>query len=224
MKPVLSVEEMQKVDAEAPVPVDTLMDAAGYAVSIAAAEMGGTYGATVRVLCGKGNNGGDGFVAARYLHRRGARVIVHYVGLPDPDSAAGRAFDAAAASGVRFVPLGEPQQADLVIDALYGTGFQGELPSETVPWIPTPAPVLSVDIPSGVLGDTGETNGPSFRADRTVTFHALKPGHLLGLGPDLCGDIDVADIGLEGGDPSMNVVEDADVVIPRRDRRDHKWR
>ncbi len=60
MRPVLSVEEMQRVDASADVPVDTLMDRAGYAVAIAAAEMGGTYGSTVRLLCGKGNNGGDG--------------------------------------------------------------------------------------------------------------------------------------------------------------------
>ena len=96
MKPVLSVAEMQRVDADAPVAVDTLMDAAGFAVAVAAAEMGAVYGATVRVLCGKGNNGGDGYVAAKYLHQRGAKVIVHYLGLPDPDSAAGRAFDAAA--------------------------------------------------------------------------------------------------------------------------------
>ena len=223
MKPVLSVDEMRRVDAATAVPVDRLMDAAGYAVAVHAAAMGAGYGSTVHVLCGKGNNGGDGFVAARYLQRRGARVVVHFLGLPDPTSPAGRAFDAAAAESVTFVPLGAVRHGDLVIDALFGTGFSGELPDEAAAWAATEMPVLAVDIPSGLDGDTGEPTGAVFRADRTVTFHALKPGHVMGSGPDLCGQVCVVDIGLDGGDPVMRVVEDDDIVLPARARRSHKW-
>lgn len=223
MKPVISVEEMRRVDAEASTPVDTLMDAAGYGVAIVAAEMGGTYGATVHVLCGRGNNGGDGYVAAKYLHRRGARVVVHYLGFPVPDSPTGRAFDAAAAAGVRFAPISAVEPADLIIDALFGTGFHGALPPEAAEWTTTGSPVLSVDVPSGLIGDTGLSEGPVFTADRTVTFHARKPCHVLGIGPDVCGKVTVLDIGLEGGHPIMGVVDSSDVVIAGRSRTAHKW-
>ena len=224
MKPVISVAEMQRVDAAADVAVDTLMDRAGYAVAVTAADMGATYGSTVRVLCGKGNNGGDGYVAARYLHQRGANVIVHHLGLPKPDSAPARAFDAAAAAGIRVASIDAVEPADVVIDALFGTGFQGELPPEAAPWTEAPAAVLAVDVPSGLQGDTGEASGAVFHADRTVTFHAYKPGHILGRGPDVCGAISVADIGLSGGEPVMGIVTDNDVVVPARARTDHKWR
>lgn len=223
MKPVISVEEMQRVDAEATAPVEALMDAAGYGVAIAAAEMGATYGATVHILCGRGNNGGDGYVAAKYLQRRGARVVVHYLGFPDPDSPAGRAFDAAASSGVRFAPMSAVGPADLIVDALFGTGFRGSLPPEAAAWTSTGSPMLSVDVPSGLIGDTGLSEGPVFRADRTVTFHALKPCHVLGMGPDVCGEVSVLDIGLEGGHPIMGVVDGSDIRIASRSRTQHKW-
>ena len=223
MKPVLSVEEMRRVDAESTVPVDQLMDAAGFAVACEAARMGVGYGSPVHLLGGEGHNGGEGHVAARYLRRRGARVVVHFLGLPDPESAAGRAFDATAAEGVSFVPLGDPRHGDLVIDALFGTGFAGELPPEAAAWTETDAPVLAVDIPSGLDGDTGEPRGPVFRADRTVAFHALKQGHLVGQGPDYCGKVTVAEIGLSGGDPTMHVVEATDIRLPERQRQTHKW-
>lgn len=223
MKSVISVEEMQQVDADAPKPVDDLMDAAGYSVAIVAAEMGATYGATVHVLCGRGNNGGDGYVAAKYLQRRGARVVVHYLGFPEPDSPAGRAFDAAAAAGVRFAPMSAVEPADLIIDALFGTGFHGSLPPEAAAWTSTGSPVLAVDVPSGLIGNTGHAEGPVFTADRTVTFHALKPCHVLGIGPDVCGPVTVVDIGLEGGHPHMGVVDASDVDLTARSRTEHKW-
>lgn len=214
---------MRRIDGESVVPVDQLMDAAGYAVACEAASMGAGYGTTVHVLCGSGNNGGDGFVAARYLLRRGAKAIVHFLGLPEADSPAMRAFDAAAAEGVQCVPLGAAQPGDLVIDALFGTGFRGELPPVAAAWTTTSAPVLAVDIPSGLDGDTGNPSGPVFEAQRTVALHALKPGHVVGFGPDLCGDVVVADIGLEGGDAAMGVVTEDDVYIPTRERTTHKW-
>ncbi|GMR02460.1 MAG: bifunctional ADP-dependent NAD(P)H-hydrate dehydratase/NAD(P)H-hydrate epimerase [Acidimicrobiia bacterium] len=223
MDPILSVAAMQQVDAESRRAVDALMDAAGYGIALSAVAMGVGYGSVVHVIAGPGNNGGDGYVAARYLKRRGATVTVHYHGTPDPESAAGRAMSAARVAGVRLVPLGSISDGDLVIDALYGTGFRGHLPDEVLPWIAVDIPVLAVDIPSGVSGDTGNVEGPAFTAQRTATFHALKTGHLLGAGPDRSGVVDVYDIGLAGGEASMYRFTADDVVVPRRGRAAHKW-
>lgn len=223
MKPVLTTAEMRRLDAESDRPVDALMDAAGYAVAREAIGMGIGYGSRVHVLCGKGNNGGDGYVAARYLRRRGADVHVHFAGLPDSESPAGRAADKAASEGVRFTPISNVAEGDLVIDAVVGTGFRGELSSEVAAWTEDSPRVLAVDVPSGLDGTTGEADGSVFRAERTVTFHALKVGHVLGSGPDLCGEVVVVDIGLDGGDAAFELIEPTDLSIPRRSRRDHKW-
>ncbi len=223
MKPVLSVTEMRRVDAEAPTPVDVLMDRAGFAVAVRASAMGARYGSAVHVLCGRGNNGGDGWVAARYLRGRGAQVTVHHLGLPDPGTAARRAAVEAIESGIRVAPMAAALEADLVIDALVGTGFRGSLPDEVVTWTRTTSPVLAVDIPSGLDGESGVATGPAFKATETVAFHALKVGHLIHDGPGLCGMVTVADIGLHGGDPAMLLMEGDDVVLPIRQRHVHKW-
>ncbi|MEN8238559.1 MAG: NAD(P)H-hydrate dehydratase, partial [Actinomycetota bacterium] len=177
----------------------------------------------VHVLCGSGNNGGDGYVAARYLSRRGVAVTVHHNGVPAPDTAAWRAMRAARRTGVAIRPIGDVVDGGLIIDALYGTGFRGELPAVVLPWTATDMPTLSVDIPSGVSGDTGTAAGPAFRAQRTATFHTLKTGHLLGEGPDRCGTVDLYDIGLVGGEPAMWRFTDADVAACVRPRTAHKW-
>jgi NAD(P)H-hydrate epimerase len=223
MEPVLSVAEMQRVDAMSADQVDALMDAAGFSVAMSAAVMGAAYGTDVHVLAGSGNNGGDGYVAARYLSRRGVAVIVHHNGIPVPDTVAWRAMRAAQTAGVRVQPMGAVVDGDLIVDALYGTGFRGELPAVAVPWTAAEIPVLSVDIPSGVSGDTGMASGPAFRAQRTATFHMLKTGHMLGDGPDRCGTVDLYDIGLRGGEPAMWRFTDADVVTCARPRTAHKW-
>jgi len=90
-------------------------------------------------------------------------------------------------------------------------------------WSSVDAPVLSLDIPSGVDSDSGEAGEGAFRAAVTVAFHSLKPGHLFGDGPDHCGDVRVVDIGLDGGEPGFRVVENVDAERPERDRRAHKW-
>ena len=192
---------MQAVDrrAQASTRVEVLIERAGQAVAGAALEMmGGAYGRRVVVVAGTGNNGADGRVAAGKLRRRGARVTVI-----DADGDAGGNWD-------------------LVIDAAYGTGFRGEYRAPTVSPL---APVLAVDIPSGVLGDTGEASGSPLRADRTVTFAALKPGLLQGDGVELAGRVSVADIGLPVGHPELQLMEDADIaeLLPPRRRNDHKW-
>ena len=224
MKPIITPGESARLDETATEPVATLMDRAGLAVAIAASEMGAGYGSRVIVLAGPGANGGDGWVAARYLAGRGVFVEVEALGYPKGDrSAQRRAAIAAVHAGVRARRLGAPRDADLVIDALFGAGFHGTLPERALPWIDTPAPVLAVDLPSGLDGATGRADGPVFTADRTVTFHALEVGHLFGEGPDRSGDITVADIGLSGERPALLLCEDADAPVPARSRTAHKW-
>lgn len=201
MRPVLTAAEMRAADAVARETVEeaVLIRRAGYAVATEAlAMLGGAYGRRVVVLAGKGNNGNDGRVAAGVLSRRGALV---------------RVLDAAGAP-----PLLE--HCDLVIDAAYGTGFAG---AYVAPQVAPGTRVLAVDIPSGVGADTGEQSGRALPAERTVTFAALKPGLLLGEGPALCGQVQVADIGVAVGHPAVGLIEDDDVALPARGRESHKW-
>lgn len=200
--PVLTPEEMASVDASAAEPVEVLIGRAGSAVARAATRaMGGTYGRRVVVVAGKGNNGADGRDAAARLRRRG--VVVHVLDVLDLD-------------GGRLPPC------DLVIDAAYGTGFRGEYD----PPDPGDAPVLAVDIPSGVSGLTGEVSTGAVRADLTITFAALKPGLLLEPGRTHAGAVELADIGLDCSRARAHLVERADVAewVPARPVDAHKWR
>lgn len=212
------------LDAAASDRIGALMERAGLWVALAAARMGAQYGSRVSVLAGPGNNGGDAYVAAKYLARRGVAVTIYARGYPKGDfSAARSAARAAVAAGAKVVPFGPPGAADLIVDGLFGAGFHGELPEDVAPWLTHPAPVLAIDVPSGLSAADGGVTGQSFTAARTVTFHALKVGHLLGEGPERCGALEVRDIGLEGGRPELKLVEDADAGLPRRARTAHKW-
>lgn len=222
MKPVLTAEEYRRVDKAHPGDLIQPMDRAGHAVALAAARAGAGYGARVVVLAGPGNNGGDGYVAARYLKERGAHVVIHAIGPP----ATREAMDAASkaeAAGIPIRGLDEVVEADVVIDALFGGGVRRGLPDEVVAWMSTRAPVVAVDYPTGLDPDTGLIDDQAFRADETVTFSTLKTGHVTGSGPDHCGRITIADIGIHGGEPSMFVAGAYDAMRPRRDRRAHKW-
>ncbi len=224
MRLVITPEESNRLDAESVEPVELLMERAGLGVALAAVDLGVGYGSRVVVLAGRGNNGGDGYVAARYLRNRGALVTVHALGYPRGDYSPARlAAIRAAAGDVKVVDFGEPEPADLIIDALFGVGFRGELPAEVLPWLDHDAPVLSVDVPSGLQAGNGEVTGEAFVADATITFHALKPGHLLGEGPERCGVVDVIDIGLVGGDPELRLCEVSDAPVSHRNRTAHKW-
>jgi ADP-dependent NAD(P)H-hydrate dehydratase / NAD(P)H-hydrate epimerase len=144
--------------------------------------------------------------------------------LADPATEATRSAAAAARrAGVPVGPLRSPGSADIVIDALFGGGFRGGLPEPVTRWLSVEVPVVAVDVPSGLEPDTGQVPAGAFRAERTVTFGALKPGHILGSGPELCGRVSVADIGLGPGEPLMKLVEDVDAPRPKRARTAHKW-
>ncbi len=224
MQLVITPGESAVLDAAAADRIESLMERAGLWVALAAVDMGVGYGSQVAVLAGPGNNGGDAYVAAKYLARRGAAVVVHARGFPKGDfSAARKASVAAARAGVGVVPLDDPAPADLIIDGLYGSGFHGSLPDDVLPWLAHTAPVLAIDVPSGLSAGDGTVAGEAFFAERTVTFHARKVGHLLGEGPERCGVLEVRDIGLEGGTPELRLVTEADAEIPARPRTAHKW-
>ncbi len=222
MQPVLTADEYSRVDKAYTGDLDRAMDRAGFAVALAATRRGAGYGSRVAVLAGPGNNGGDGYVAARYLHRRGVDAVVHALApprAPEATRAAGLAVDA----GVPVIDLGPSSPADLVVDALFGGGVRGGLPPAILGWMGHGAPVIAVDFPTGLDPNTGKVEQAAFRAAETVTFHSLKTGHVRGRGPDHCGTVTVVDIGIEGGSPSMWIAEETDAHRPDRPRTAHKW-
>lgn len=222
MKPVVTATEYRRVDQAYQGDLDLAMDKAGHAVALAAARHGAGYGNRVVVLAGPGNNGGDGYVAARHLLARGAAVEVQRLFEPrSPESV--RAAAQARSVGVGISEIGAPVRCDLVIDAVFGGGVRTDLPAEVVAWMGTDAPVVAVDFPTGLDPDTGLVSDDAFRAVETVTFSNLKTGHVSGAGPDFCGTVTVAAIGIEGGRPSMYVAEVDDARRPARIRTAHKW-
>jgi NAD(P)H-hydrate epimerase len=236
---VLTPEQMAAADRAtiaAGTPSLTLMERAGVAVARNAVRaIGGAYGRRVLVLAGKGNNGGDGLVAARHLATWGAFPVVVF-----PDDPATLKGDARTnlqrlrnVRRLRFNDAGfarELRRADVVVDALYGTGFKGTLagpPARCVTAVNgSGLPVVAVDIPSGVDGITGRVEGPAIRATTTVTMAALKLGIVFFPGSEYAGTVEVADIGI--ATPAfpqvIGVPEAADVarVLGRRPRDAHK--
>ncbi len=222
VKPVLTADEYQRVDKAFTGDLIQAMDRAGYAVALAAVRAGAGYGKRVVVLAGPGNNGGDGYVAARYLHLRGADVEVQAFAPPKTPEARDAATKAIQV-GVKIGELSAPGRADVVVDALFGGGARGGFPSGVAEWMEINAPVVAVDYPTGLDPNTGNVEEMAFRAVETVTFQTLKTSHVRGAGPDYCGKVTVVDIGIPGGDPAMFVAEEADAFRPPRARLAHKW-
>lgn len=202
---LLTTEQMGEADRIAiasGIPGIDLMERAGAAVA-AAAMRHAAPGARVAVLCGPGNNGGDGFVAARILRERGYRVELALLG--EEKALSGDAATAAERWGGVVGPLAAvtAEHADIVIDALFGAGLSRPLAGEAALAVEamnaSVKPVIAVDVPSGLSGDTGQAEGPVVRATETVTFFRLKPGHLLQPGRDLCGQVTLVDIGVPAG-------------------------
>ena len=199
---VLSPAEMAEADrrAIAAGPFDGvgLMRNAGQAV---AAVVLARYPAAkrVHVLCGPGNNGGDGYVVARVLREAGAAVSLWASGTPRPGSDAALVVQACP---LEARPLADFMAEDgaVIVDALYGAGLSKPLAGEAARAVEIVVakklPVVAVDLPSGVSGDSGKVLGVAFRAEVTVTFARRKPGHLLLPGRQWCGEVVLADIGI----------------------------
>ena len=231
-----SAEEMSRADRgaqELGIPGGVLMERAGAGMSHVALEAFAPLRALV--VAGGGNNGGDGFVVARELHRAGVEVAV----LPTKDEYEGDPganLEILRTLGVRFVRPDELEAelgwADLVIDALLGTGFSGEVREKEARLIErmneSPAPVLAVDVPSGVDGATGEVQGAAVRAEVTVCAHAAKVGCVISPGREHSGEVVVLDIGIPPRadvEPAL-VWTDADSLrgrVPRTAEPAHKY-
>ena len=202
MLELLTADEMARADTLAiagGVAGATLMENAGRAVADEVAKRFPDQESVV-VLCGPGNNGGDGFVAARHLLERGYRVRLGF------DGDLGRLPKDAAAMAKRFAGRIEPLSSDIlagagvVVDALFGAGLARPIEGKLATLIgrvnASAVPVVAVDVPSGIDGSTGEVRGVAINAVATVTFFRLKPGHLLLPGRIHCGAVQLADIGI----------------------------
>ena len=195
---VLGNEEMRRADllaVKAGVPSLTLMENAGGAVADAVAARFSP--GRVAVLCGPGNNGGDGFVAARLLQERGFDVVAAAEGEYKADAAVMSAQWHGPRTALTPSAL---EGAALIVDALFGAGLSRPLEGHYRTLVEAVnrahVPVIAVDVPSGVDGDSGQVRGVAVKADITVTFFRLKPAHLLLPARALSGEILLADIGI----------------------------
>jgi NAD(P)H-hydrate epimerase len=229
LEPLFDAEGMRAADRwaieEQGVPSLDLMETAGQAVARATASLAPQ--GRIRVVCGKGNNGGDGLVAARHLAETGFEVEALLLSEPAELSADAeenlRRFDA-----VRQVDParldGELAGSGAVIDAIFGTGFEGAPRSPYDAAIEAingcGAPVVACDIASGVNAANGEIEGAAVRAEVTVTFHAAKVGHRIAPGKANTGELVVAPIGIPDGAPAQPaagvIAASALALAPRR--------
>ena len=218
------------------IPGGVLMERASVEMSRAIlASFGPLLGRRVLVAAGGGNNGGDGFVIARELYRAGAEVAV-FATRNEYEGDAKANLDVLKNLNVRLVGReefgGELAAADLVVDALLGTGFRGEVHGDLSVLVGeingSGIPVVAVDVPSGVNGSTGEVKGEAVRADLTVCAHAAKVGCVVSPGRDHAGRVEVVDIGIppEAEVESSTTWTDAASlrgVVPRRTGAAHKY-
>ncbi len=212
-----------------------LMEKAGHGVALIAKEMLGDPASKVVVIfCGRGNNGGDGFVVGRYLSQWGAQVRFFLTAKKDEVEGDARInLEKAVGLDLPIVEIlkedGIPDRikGDLIVDALFGTGFSGEIKGYMKDIIErinsSDIPVLAVDIPSGLHADTGRFTGPCVKADRTVTMALPKIGHFFFPGKEMSGKVSVVDIGVpshvvdeEKIDLNLITEEEVRRMIPER--------
>ncbi len=202
--PVLLTADLRRVEQAAlsgrdPAP---LMARAGLAAAELARTLAGDSGRPVLILAGPGNNGGDALVVARHLRQWWFRVTVVCPGGPGKYTGeAAAALREWQACGGELVPaIPEMKDWALVVDGLFGIGLQRDLTGDYAALVETvndlDAPVLALDLPSGLDADSGRVHGCAIAADHTITFIALKPGLLTLDGPDHCGCIHLDDLGL----------------------------
>lgn len=201
---VLTTDAMARADrfaVERGVSGETLMEAAGRACAEAIMDRWAPRPAAV--LCGPGNNGGDGWVIARLLKAEGWPVTVFAMTQRDALTGDAAAMAARWTGEVRDLAAFDPARFGLAVDALFGAGLsrplEGDAARAAALCADAAIPLMAVDVPSGLHGDRARADGPAFSADLTVTFHALKPAHLLWPARGACGRIALADIGIPEG-------------------------
>jgi hydroxyethylthiazole kinase-like uncharacterized protein yjeF len=202
--PILATAEIRAVEAAAMGRAPALMELAGQATALAARRIAEDTGAPILVVAGPGNNGGDAWVAAAHLRETFSRVIVFDVGGAPPRAAEARAarqrFEAAGGQVMRAWP--DALRPSLVIDGLLGIGLAREVDAAMADVIgridASGAPVLAIDVPSGLDAETGRVRGRAVHASHTITFIARKPGLHTHDGLDHCGTVECDDLGLRG--------------------------
>ncbi len=240
---IVTVKDMQRWETFAEEYIGlsqaTLMESAGRAVAREILSRVKERPFRAVIVCGTGNNGGDGFVCARALCNAGA--YVHVLLLGDPERLKGAA--SVYFQGLDFVwvsvtviqkadeALPHISDADVVVDALIGTGLSGSPSTEKAKLIEmmngAPGLLVSIDVPSGVIADTGAVSGSTVQADVTVALGGLKRAHVLSPAAEFCGDIAFSDIGLpekRGRKKAVFFVDRERIAhkLPERDRRAHK--
>jgi hydroxyethylthiazole kinase-like uncharacterized protein yjeF len=244
LKRLVTSEQMREVDAATTahhgMPAAVLMENAGRALADAALELA-SPGGRFLVLCGRGNNGGDGLVAARKLHSRGRTVHVELVGGHERLEGEPRrnllALQSAGLSPTTIPEALEVGPADVVVDALFGIGLRrapegpfAEAISRIRAWRSAGAKVVAADLPSGLSGDSGQPFEPCVSADATLSFGLLKVGQVVEPGRSLCGALREVEIGIppvawQGlPRPAMWLLEEQDARrrIPKRRADGHK--
>lgn len=245
---IVTAAQMQALDrrtiTEAHIPGLTLMENAGTGVVDAMERaFGSLAGKSVAILCGKGNNGGDGFVVARRVKQKRARATVLLMARPadlsgDAKAMRGRFVRTAGSSAIHVRPTEARmeevlQRSDIVVDALLGTGLSTPVTGLYLQAIHaingSARPVVAVDLPSGINADTGAILGEAVRATLTVTFGLPKVGLYVGPGIDHAGSIEIVDIGIPqsyveavGSTISLMTHEHARTVLPQRLPASHK--
>jgi len=188
------------------------------------------------IVCGAGNNGGDGYVLARFAQAAGLTVVTLAATSPDVlRGEARQAYEDLCASGAQVQPYARERlaQGEVIVDALLGTGLRGPAREEAARVIrdinSSGRPVLSVDVPSGLDSDTGVPLGETVRADCTVTFVGLKTGLFIGDGPAFAGtvffdDLEITPDDAEAPSPRIERILDSAIhqALPRRARSSHK--
>jgi ADP-dependent NAD(P)H-hydrate dehydratase / NAD(P)H-hydrate epimerase len=195
--PALTSHQVKEVDALTQerfgISVDWLMEAAGWQVARFCPR-------ATAVVCGVGNNAGDGLAAARHLHRWGKLAGVFCLDIARLQGAAARELVALRRIGVAVSSDLQLDGTQAVVDAIFGTGLSRRPEGDFATWIEainsSQKQVIAVDVPSGLGADTGAAYAPSVRAQTTVTLGLPKPGLLVGDGPRLAGEVWVADIGV----------------------------
>jgi ADP-dependent NAD(P)H-hydrate dehydratase / NAD(P)H-hydrate epimerase len=234
LTPLYDAEEMRGIDRRAieeiGIPSLELMEAAGRAVAEAVGELHPQ--GPVRVVCGKGNNGGDGLVAARYLAEAGFEVealLLWPAQELSGDAAAN--LERFGAEHVERDLAGRLAGSGVVVDAIFGTGFAGAARDPAAAAIEAingcGAPAVACDVASGVDASSGEVEGVAVEADVTVSFHAAKLGHRVAPGKWHTGELRVAPIGIPAGAPGDPAAGEIDASVlglaPRRDSRSTKF-